>query len=175
MFVSKRNYKCIRRLKDSTSLRIATLARVPVKKPSLRKINYHLVLINPHVLIIAVVPIRCVCGTQTLDAGMKLVENHTRRKQTELKFPAGEDTPVIDNPKDPDIQDVMREEKSRGKRRVDTKALELRQHCLKALREALTNSKTEREFVEAIRELGYGDDSEKLREALKIWRSSFSV
>jgi hypothetical protein len=69
----------------------------------------------------------------------------------------------------------MREEKSRGRRRVDTKALELTQHRLKVLREALTNSKTEREFVEAIRELGYADDSEKLREALKIWRSSFSV
>jgi hypothetical protein len=82
---------------------------------------------------------------------------------------------MFDDPINPDIQDIMREEKSRGKRRVDTKALELRQHRLKVLREALTNSKTEREFVEAIRELGYAADPEKLREALKIWRSSFSV
>lgn len=74
-----------------------------------------------------------------------------------------------------DVDDVMREEKGRGKRRVDTKALRLRQERLKALREALINSRTEREFVEAIRELGYDDDPEKLREALKIWRSSFSV
>jgi hypothetical protein len=58
---------------------------------------------------------------------------------------------------------------------VDTKALELTQHRLRVLREALINSKTEREFVEAIRELGFGDDPEKLRQALKIWRSSFSV
>lgn len=69
----------------------------------------------------------------------------------------------------------MKEEKSRGKRRVDTKALQLRQERLKILREALINSKTEREFVESIRELGIADDREKLREALKIWRSSFSA
>lgn len=69
----------------------------------------------------------------------------------------------------------MKEEKSRGKRRVDTKALQLRQERLKILREALTNSRTEREFLEAIRELGIADDPEKLREALKIWRSFFSA
>lgn len=81
---------------------------------------------------------------------------------------------MIDDPKDPDIQDVMREEKSRGKCPVDTKARQLRQQRLKALQEAL-KARTEREFLEAIRELGYGDDPEKLREALKIWRSSFFV
>ena len=74
-----------------------------------------------------------------------------------------------------DLQNVMKEEKSRGKRRVDTKVLQLRQERLKILREALTNSRTEREFVEAIRELGIADDPAKLREALKIWRSSFSA
>lgn len=73
-----------------------------------------------------------------------------------------------------EIDDVMKEEKSRGKRRVDTEARQLRQERLKALQEAL-RARTERQFVEAIRELGYADDPEKLREALKIWRSSFSV
>jgi hypothetical protein len=81
---------------------------------------------------------------------------------------------IMDDPKNLDIQDVMREEKSRGKRRVDTGARQLRQERLKALQEAL-KARTEREFVEAIRELGYAADPEKLREALKIWRSSFSV
>jgi hypothetical protein len=81
---------------------------------------------------------------------------------------------MMDDPKDPDIQDVMREEKSRGKRRVDTGARQLRQERLKALQEAL-KARTEREFLEAIRELGYADDPEKPRQALKIWRSSFSV
>ena len=81
---------------------------------------------------------------------------------------------MTDKHESSDIRDVIREEGSRGKRRVDTKALELTRHRLKVLREALMNSRTEREFVEAIRELGFGDDPEKLREALKIWRSSFS-
>ena len=39
-------------------------------------------------------------------------------------------------------------------------------------REAL-NLRTEIEIVEAIRELGFADDPESLREALKIWRSPF--
>ena len=78
---------------------------------------------------------------------------------------------MADDPKSSDIQDVMREEKSRGKRRVDPKAIQLTQDRLKLLREA-PNSETEREFVEAIRALGLADDPEKLREALKIWRAS---
>jgi hypothetical protein len=73
-----------------------------------------------------------------------------------------------------DINDVIKEEKSRGKRRVDTVTRRLRQERLTALQEAL-KARTEREFLEAIRELGYVDDPEKLRQALKIWRSSFSV
>jgi hypothetical protein len=79
---------------------------------------------------------------------------------------------VIDVPQDPDIRDVMREEKSRGKRRLDMKALRRREELLKRFREAL-KLRTEREFLETIRELGLADDPEKLREALKIWRSSF--
>ena len=80
--------------------------------------------------------------------------------------------PIADDPKDPDIQDVMREEKSRGKRRINMEALRRREYLLKKIREALT-LRTEREFVEAIRELKLVDDPEKLRELLKIWRSSF--
>jgi hypothetical protein len=77
---------------------------------------------------------------------------------------------MTDDPKNSDINDVMREEKSRGKRRVDTKAIYLKQERLKLLQEAL-NSKTEREFLEAMRQFGLADDPEKLREALKIWRA----
>jgi len=79
---------------------------------------------------------------------------------------------MIDEPKDPDIQEVIKEEKSRGKRRVDTKALQQRKYLLNQFREAL-KLRTEHEFVEVIRELGFADEPEKLREALKIWRSSF--
>jgi hypothetical protein len=53
---------------------------------------------------------------------------------------------MIDDSKDPDIQDVMREGKSRGKRHVDTGARQLRQERLKALQEAL-KARTERESV----------------------------
>jgi hypothetical protein len=79
---------------------------------------------------------------------------------------------MIDDPKDPDIQDVMREEKSRGRRRVDIEALRRREDLLKKFREALT-LRTEREFVDAIREMKLTDDPEKLRQLLKIWRASF--
>jgi len=75
------------------------------------------------------------------------------------------------DPNNPDIQDVIKEEKSRGKRRVDTRALRQKEELLKGFREAL-KLRTEREFVEAIRELGFADDPVKLREALKIWRAS---
>lgn len=82
---------------------------------------------------------------------------------------------MTDKPEPSDIRNVMKEEGSRGKRRIDTKALQLRQERLRALREALLNCRTEREFLEAIRELGYDDDPEKRREALKIWRSFSSA
>ena len=78
----------------------------------------------------------------------------------------------INDPRRSDIQDVMEEEKSRGKRRVDTNALRQRKYLRNRSREAL-KLRTEHEFVEAIRELGLADDPEKLREALKIWRTSF--
>jgi hypothetical protein len=77
----------------------------------------------------------------------------------------------MDDPKNLDIQDVMREEKSRGKRRLDVEALRRRADLLKKFREALT-LRTEREFVDAIREMKLADDPEKLRELLKIWRAS---
>ena len=64
---------------------------------------------------------------------------------------------MTEDSKDPDIQDVMREEKSLGKRRVDTGALQLARKRMESLREAL-KSKTEREFVDAMRELGLADD-----------------
>jgi len=78
---------------------------------------------------------------------------------------------MADDPKNSDIQDVMREEKSRGKRRVDMEALHRRDDLLKKFREALT-LRTEREFVDAIREMKLADDPVKLRELLKIWRAS---
>jgi hypothetical protein len=71
-----------------------------------------------------------------------------------------------------DIDDVIKEEKSRGRRRVDTEALRRRADLLNKLRDVLT-LRTEREFVDAIREMKLADDPEKLRELLRIWRASF--
>jgi hypothetical protein len=87
------------------------------------------------------------------------------------EYLGGSKISYVDEHKNLDIQNVMKEEISRGNRRVDTKALQLTQARLKLLREVL-KSETEREFVEAIRALGLADDTEKLREALKIWRAS---
>jgi hypothetical protein len=76
-----------------------------------------------------------------------------------------------DDSKDQDLQDVMAEEKSRGKRRIDPEARRRRQELLNGFRDAL-NARTEREFLEALRPLGLVDDPEKREKALKIWRSS---
>jgi hypothetical protein len=64
----------------------------------------------------------------------------------------------------------MREEKSRGKRRVDPDEERKRQELLRAFRNAL-EARTEREFLEAIKLLGLDDDPQKRENALKIWRS----
>jgi hypothetical protein len=77
---------------------------------------------------------------------------------------------VMNEPEDQDLRDVMREEKSRGKRRIDVAEHRRRQELLKGFRDAL-DARTEREFLEAIKLLGLGDDPLKRENALKIWRS----
>lgn|GEM_PF-1773454 len=72
---------------------------------------------------------------------------------------------------DDDIREVMAEEKNRGRRPRDAEALKERRKHLEDLRVALT-SRTEQEFLVAIRGLGLDDDPEKFAEALKIWRAS---
>ncbi len=70
-----------------------------------------------------------------------------------------------------DIREVMAEEKSRGRRRpMDAAARRRHQELLRIFGEAL-KLQTEREFIEAIRELGLTDDEEKLQKPLKIWRT----
>ena len=72
--------------------------------------------------------------------------------------------------KEDDIREVIAEEASRG-RRLPKDPVTRRQEkeLLQKFRAALALS-TEREFVEAIRELGFADDPEKLRKGLQIWR-----
>ena len=71
---------------------------------------------------------------------------------------------------DKDLRDVMRQEKSRGKRRVDPEEERKSQEVLRASRNAL-EARTEREFLDAIKLLGLDDDPQKRENALKIWRS----
>ena len=79
-------------------------------------------------------------------------------------------TTVTTDAEDKDLRDVMREEKSRGKRRVDPDEERKRQELLRTFRAAL-EARTEREFLEAVKLLGLGDDPLKRENALKIWRS----
>ena len=95
-------------------------------------------------------------------------QNHFTSTRTELWI---EFTTVTTNGEDKDLRDVMREEKSRGKRRVDPDEERKRQELLRAFRNAL-EARTEREFLEAIKLLGLDDDPQKRENVLKIWRSS---
>jgi hypothetical protein len=96
-----------------------------------------------------------------------LKQNHFPFTRTELRIKF---TTVTTNSQDKDLRDVMREEKSRGKRRVDPEEERKRQELLRAFRNAL-EARTEREFLDAIKLLGLGDDPSKREKALKIWRS----
>lgn len=95
-------------------------------------------------------------------------QNHfpSTRAELRIKF-----TTVTTDAEDKDLRDVMREEKSRGKRRVDPDEERKRQELLRAFRNAL-EARTEREFLEAIKLLGLDDDPRKRENVLKIWRSS---
>lgn len=95
-------------------------------------------------------------------------QNHFPSTGTELQIKF---TTVTTDAEDKDLRDVMREEKSRGKRRVDPDEERKRQELLRAFRNAL-EARTEREFLEAIKLLGLDDDPRKRENVLKIWRSS---
>ena len=68
-----------------------------------------------------------------------------------------------------DLGDVMREERARGRRRVDIEARREQARKLKTMREHLALA-TEEEFLKAMRGVGVEDGSPELEEALRIWR-----
>jgi hypothetical protein len=73
------------------------------------------------------------------------------------------------DPPDPEgVEDVMREEKSRGRRPVDTDILRGRQRRLQDLRKWLRRDRAE-DFAEAIRDLGIEPDSQEYQDALRIY------
>jgi len=68
-----------------------------------------------------------------------------------------------------DVDDVRREEMSRGRRPVSLETRRRRQELLRGLRKLLELA-TEDEFVAAMRALGLRDDSPDWAEILEIWR-----
>jgi len=74
-----------------------------------------------------------------------------------------------DEPKDEEILSVMNEERRRGRRPRDAAAEKLRREQLNAAKELL-HLENEKDFLGAIRALGFGDDPAALAAALKIWR-----
>ncbi len=73
--------------------------------------------------------------------------------------------------KDRELEDVMWEERSRGRRPVDTKARRERQKLLRDLRR-LIETGDERGFLQAIRSAGLKDGSPEFLEAWRVWRES---
>lgn len=78
-------------------------------------------------------------------------------------------------PKDPpdsqDVQDVIREEESRGRRPVDTEELRTRQALKQKYRRLLQINRRE-DFVEAILALGIEPGSEEFDEFLQAWNAA---
>lgn len=73
-----------------------------------------------------------------------------------------------DVPDPQDVQDVMREEKSRGRRPVDTDKLRERRRIVQSYRRLLRINRKE-DFVEAILSLGIKPGSEAFDEFLQTW------
>ncbi|HUA86846.1 MAG TPA: hypothetical protein VMB85_23475 [Bryobacteraceae bacterium] len=76
----------------------------------------------------------------------------------------------MDKEKRHDLNDVMREEKSRGRRPIDTQAQREHEEDLRGMRKLLELG-TEEEFKEAMRAYGYAEDSPQMLNALRIWRA----
>jgi hypothetical protein len=70
---------------------------------------------------------------------------------------------------DDDLHDVMREERSRGKRHLDMEARREFTRKLETMRAHLRLA-TEEEFLKAMRDAGLKEGSAELELALRLWR-----
>jgi hypothetical protein len=75
----------------------------------------------------------------------------------------------MDDKEKRDLEEVIREETGRGRRRIDFDARRERAQLLRDFRKHLALS-TEEEFVNAMRAFGLRDGSPELSEVLRIWR-----
>lgn len=69
---------------------------------------------------------------------------------------------------EPDIAEVIAEEKSRGRRRVDTKARQERRTLLADIRKFIQEA-DERGFIDALRARGFKEGSPEFREILELF------
>jgi hypothetical protein len=75
----------------------------------------------------------------------------------------------MDDKKKRDLEEVIREDTARGRRRIDFEARRERAQLLQNFRKLLSLA-TEEEFLKAMRAAGLRDGSPELLEALQIWR-----
>jgi hypothetical protein len=75
----------------------------------------------------------------------------------------------MDDNKQRELEEVIREEAGRGRRPIDFDARRERTQLLQDFRKLLALA-TEEEFVEAMRAAGLKDGSPELSKALQIWR-----
>ena len=71
----------------------------------------------------------------------------------------------------PDLEDVLREETSRGRRPVDATARRRRWELLRKLSRTIREG-NEREFLRIVRALGLKDGSPELANVLRLWRDA---
>ena len=68
-----------------------------------------------------------------------------------------------------DLDDVLREERARGRRPVDATARRRRQELVRKLSRTIREG-NEREFLRIVRVLGLRDGSPEFANALRLWR-----
>jgi hypothetical protein len=75
----------------------------------------------------------------------------------------------MDENREKNLNEVMKQEKRRGRRPIDFEARKEQAQKLKDARKLLETA-TEAEFLDAMRAAGLHDGSPELLEALRIWR-----
>jgi hypothetical protein len=71
---------------------------------------------------------------------------------------------------DENIRDVLREERGRGRRPVDTEAEQAERELKDGYRRLISAAATEEEFRDALIALGWSPDSREFHAFLKQWR-----
>lgn len=71
---------------------------------------------------------------------------------------------------DNDIQDVIKEEKGRGRRRFDSAARERRRRLLQAYRDLIREGDEEAVRAYVVKHLGFPEGSEQYEAVLAAWR-----